>query len=98
MSVWLCGREVPWQQVMDAVHGMVGDPGEDLLDIELRIPGGPAMKITPEIEIMSHEFARDREQDLKLAARDETKRQLLQAANHLAHMPPSQKWDGDFMR
>jgi hypothetical protein len=30
------------------------------------------MKITPEIEIMSHEFARDREEDLKLAARDET--------------------------
>jgi hypothetical protein len=41
MSVWLCGREVPWQQVMDAVHAMVGDPGEDPLDIELRIPGGP---------------------------------------------------------
>jgi hypothetical protein len=30
------------------------------------------VKITPEIENMSHEFARDREEDLKLAARDET--------------------------
>jgi hypothetical protein len=38
------------------------------------------MKISPDIEIMSHKFARDREQDLNLAARDETKRQLLQAA------------------
>lgn len=31
------GREVPWQQVMYAVYGMVGDPGEDLLQVELRI-------------------------------------------------------------
>jgi hypothetical protein len=30
------------------------------------------MKISPEIEILSHEFARDRAADLKLAARDET--------------------------
>jgi glyoxylase-like metal-dependent hydrolase (beta-lactamase superfamily II) len=30
------------------------------------------MKITLEIEIMCHEFARDREEDPKLAAHDET--------------------------